>query len=88
MNAKLLFIATVALAVASSFAQATDNTTPLTRAEAKADVQRALADGTLPVSDHAGDDHAVHAHAAVPAANRATVSLPQRLRAALGPDAS
>ena len=88
MNAKLLFIATVALAVASSFAQATDNTTPLTRAEVKAGVQRALADGTLPVSDHAGDDHAVHAHAKEPAANRATVSLPQRLKAALGPDAS
>ena len=37
MNAKLLFAATLTLAVASSFAQAADNTLPLTRADGKAE---------------------------------------------------
>ena len=168
MNAKLLFAATVALAITSSlssFAQAADNTTPLTRAEVKASVQRAVADGTLPVteyslsfgardnaipstkarsqvlaelqaaqrtpgyravlasdynvypseqnsastvtraqvraevaqamadgtlpaSDYAGDDQIVRTHAKAPAANRASASLAQRLKAAFGRDAS
>ncbi len=55
MNSKLLFAATVALAlasVASSFAQAADNTAPRTRAEVKADVQRVIADGTLPRTEY------------------------------------
>ena len=52
MNAKLLFAATVALAVASSFAQAADTNTPLTRAEVKAEVQRTIADGTLPRTEY------------------------------------
>ena len=52
MNAKLLFAATLALAVASSFAQAADNTAPLTRAQVKAEVQRAIADGTLPRTEY------------------------------------
>ncbi len=55
MNAKLLFAATVTLAlasVASSFAQAADNNTPLTRAEVKAEVRRAVADGTLPRTEY------------------------------------
>jgi len=168
MNAKLLFAATVALAITSSlssFAQAADNTTPLTRAEVKAEVQRAIADGTLPVteyglsfgardtaipstktrsqvlgelqaaqrtagyravlasdynvypteqnrastvtraqvkaevaqamadgtlpvSDYAGDDQIVRTHAKAPAANRVSASLAQRLKTALGRDAS
>ena len=52
MNAKLLFAATVALAIASSFAQAADNHTPLTRADVKAEVQRAIADHTLPRTEY------------------------------------
>ena len=165
MNAKLLFAATLTLAIASSFAQAADTTTPLTRADVKADVQRAIAngtlprteyglsygardavgpstttrsqvvaelqaaqraagyratlasdynsypadlnrastvtraevkaevaqaiaDGTLPVSDYAGDRQFVTTHAKAPVANRASAPLAQRLKAALGRDAS
>ena len=93
MNAKLLFAATLALAVASSFvassfAQAADNTLPLTRADGKAEVQRTIADGMLPASDDAGDRQIVTTHAKAPAANRATATLAPRLNAAFSRDAS
>ena len=88
MNAKLLFAATLALAVASSFAQAADNTPPLTCADVKAVVQRATADGTLPASDDAGDRQIMTTHAKAPAANRATATLAPRLKAAFSHDAS
>lgn len=52
MNAKLLFVATVALAIASSFAQAANDHAPLTRADVKADVRRAIVDGTLPRTEY------------------------------------
>ena len=70
MNAKLLFAATLALAVASSFAQAADNTLPLTRADVVSGRQ------------------IVTTHAKAPAANRATATLAQRLKAAFSRDAS
>ena len=88
MNAKLLFAATLALAVASSFAQAAENTLLLTRADIKAEVQRAIADGTLPASDDAGGRQIVTTHAKAPAANRATATLAPRLKAAFSRDAS
>ena len=77
MNAKLLFAATLALAVASSFAQAADNTLPLT-----------IADGTLPASDYAGGRQIMTTHAKAPAANRATATLAPQLKAAFSRDAS
>ena len=93
MNAKLLFAATLALAVASSFvassfAQAADNTLPLTRAAVAAEAQRTIADGTLLASDDAGGRQIVTTHAKAPAANRATARLAQRLKAAFSRDAS
>ena len=88
MNAKLLFAATLTLAVASSFAQAADNTLPLTRADVAAEVQHAIADGTLPASDDAGDRQIVTTHAKAPAANRATATLAPQLKAAFSRDAS
>ena len=88
MNAKLLFAATLTLAVASSFAQAADNTPPLTCADVAAEVQRAIADGTLPASDDAGGRQIVTTHAKAPAANRATATLAQRLKAAFSREAS
>ena len=88
MNAKLLFAATLALAVASSFAQAADNTPPLTCADVAAEAQRTTADGTLLSSDDAGDRQIVTTPAKAPAANRATATLAQRLKAAFSRDAS
>ena len=88
MNAKLLFAATLTLAVASSFAQAAGNTLPPTRADVKAEVQRAIADGTLPASDDAGDRQIVATHVKAPAANRAKATLPPQLKAAFSRDAS
>ncbi len=54
MNAKLLFVSTVALALASSFAMA-DESKPLTRAQVVADYNQAAADGTLHRTDYDAD---------------------------------
>ncbi len=62
--------------------------TSVTRAQVKAEVAQAMADGTLPVSDYAGDDQIIRTHAKAPAANRASATLAQRLKAALSRDAS
>lgn len=51
MNAKLVYAATVALALASGMAMA-DETQPLTRAEVTKALDRAVADGTLRHNDY------------------------------------
>src|SRR4051812_47814961 len=51
MNAKILYAATIALAVASSFAVAADDQ-PLTRAEVNKAWSQAAADGTLRKNDY------------------------------------
>jgi len=56
MNAKLLFAATVAVALASSYAVA-DEAKPLSRADVVADYQQAAADGTLRKNDYDYDKH-------------------------------
>jgi uncharacterized membrane protein len=51
MNARILFTATLAVALASSLAQAGE-ARPLSRADVVADYQKAKADGTLQVHDY------------------------------------
>ena len=51
MNAKILFTATLAVALASSLAQAGE-AQPLSRADVVADLQQARADGTLRKNDY------------------------------------
>jgi hypothetical protein len=51
MKARLLYLATVAVALASTFAYA-DETRPLTRAEVVAQYRQAAADGTLQKTDY------------------------------------
>ena len=60
----------------------------LTRAEVKAEVTQAIADGTLPVSDYADDNQFVARHARAPAVKRGGPTLAQRVKAALTRDAS
>ena len=58
MNAKLLFVSTVALALASTFAMADDATQPaLTRAQVIAEYQQSAANGTLRKTDYDFDAH-------------------------------
>ncbi|HEY9066623.1 MAG TPA: DUF4148 domain-containing protein [Burkholderiaceae bacterium] len=66
MNAKLLFIATVAVSLASTLAMADE--APLTRTQVIAELNQAAANGTLPRPDY-DDDRAqvarrVESHAA------------------------
>jgi hypothetical protein len=56
MNAKILFTATLAVALASSLAQAGE-AQPLSRADVVADLQQARADGTLRKNDYDYDAH-------------------------------
>jgi Domain of unknown function (DUF4148) len=56
MNAKLLFVSTVALALVSGFAMA-DDTKPLTRAQVVTDYNQAVANGTLRKTDYDFDAH-------------------------------
>jgi hypothetical protein len=56
MNAKLLFAATVAVALASTYAVA-DELKPLSRADVVADYQQAGANGTLRKNDYDYDAH-------------------------------
>jgi hypothetical protein len=56
MNAKLLFVSTVALALASTFAMA-DDTRTLTRAQVVAEYQHSAADGSLHRTDYDFDAH-------------------------------
>lgn len=52
MNAKLLFVATVAISLASSLALADETDRSLTRADVVADMHQAAANGTLRKSDY------------------------------------
>ena len=56
MNAKLLFVSTVVLALASTYAMA-DDSRPLTRAQVIADYQQAASNGTLRKTDYDVDAH-------------------------------
>jgi hypothetical protein len=56
MNAKILFTATLAVALASSLAQAGE-ARPLSRADVVADLQQARLDGTLRRNDYDYDAH-------------------------------
>jgi hypothetical protein len=87
MNAKLLYAATVAVAVFSTYAVA-DESRPLTRADVIADYQQAAANGTLRKNDY---DYDAHDFDAVSVKNRAQVlaelDASRRDRARLvGPD--
>ena len=53
MNARLLFAATVALSIASSYAIAADTNPALTRSQVVSELQQAAADGTLRKTDYA-----------------------------------
>jgi hypothetical protein len=57
MNAKLLYIATVALSLASTLALADETDRPATRADVVAQLHQAAADGTLRKTDYDYDKH-------------------------------